>query len=48
MRIFKRDEGLVGKRAELARWTAPAVKRLNAGAAENASGPTPDDQVNYS
>lgn len=29
-------------------WSAPAVRRLAAGAAENASGPTADDQVNYS
>jgi hypothetical protein len=30
------------------RWTAPAVTRLAAGAAENGSGPTSDDPINHS
>lgn len=31
-----------------AHWTAPAVRRLAAGAAENAAGPVADDPVNFS
>jgi hypothetical protein len=29
-------------------WQAPAVRRLRAGDAENAAGPTADDPINHS
>ncbi|MEA3000395.1 MAG: hypothetical protein QOK17_2228 [Sphingomonadales bacterium] len=29
-------------------WTSPQVKRLAAGAAENAAGPAADNQITYS
>jgi hypothetical protein len=31
-----------------AEWTPPAVNRMKAGEAENGSGPTSDDPINYS
>jgi hypothetical protein len=35
------------KRGRIA-WTSPRVKRLAAGAAENAAGPTSDAQITFS
>lgn len=42
------EKGVRREEGRLIRWTAPRVTRLEAGAAENGSGPRHDDQVNYS
>lgn len=48
MQNSERNRRLPAERVTRAPWSAPAVKRLNAGAAENASGPTHDDPIDYS
>jgi len=42
------EKGARREDSRLVRWVAPRVTRLEAGAAENGSGPRHDDQINYS
>jgi hypothetical protein len=46
-----RNDNVIRKPSDdrrLGLWTAPVVKRLAAGAAENGSGPVSDDPINHS